>query len=83
MTTRSTGRPRRPTLKPIRMTRDEFAAQYGLVCDALCRALWADMYGIEPDDGILHTSDEARRVALAVFEALRIEEDEPEIPSNT
>lgn len=52
---------------------DDYTEAYSRVCDALCRALWADRYGIAPDDPFMHTSSEARRVANAVFDALDIE----------
>jgi hypothetical protein len=55
------------------MNEDQFAE----LCDALCRILWADRYGIEPygapNDGICHTSDEARRLALIVMDAMEEE----------
>lgn len=58
--------------EPIVLDPIDFADRYGRVCDALCRALWADRYGIAEDDGLLHTSDEARHCANAVFDALGI-----------
>lgn len=59
-------------LKPIVLDPDDLAERYARVCNALCRAMWADRYGIREDDGLMHTSDEARRVTNAVFEALLI-----------
>lgn len=54
---------------------DDKAVLFSRLCDTLCRELWADRYGILPDDGIEHTSDEARRVAMAIFDRLGLWED--------
>ena len=51
---------------------NESSERYGRVCDALCRTLWADRYGISKNDPFKHTSDEVRRVATAIFEAMEI-----------
>ena len=59
-------------LEPIPLDPQDLSIRFGRACDALCRALWADRYGIAENDGHLHTSDEARRVAKAVFDAIGI-----------
>lgn len=63
-------------MKKIILEHDDIVERYAHTCDALCRALWAKRYGISKNDPMMHTSDEARRVANAVFEALGIEEKE-------
>jgi hypothetical protein len=56
------------------MTTDEAVEKFALVCDAIERIFYAEEDGIEPYeiDGLGHTSTEARKAALAVFEALGI-----------
>lgn len=50
----------------------EFAEAFSVACDAVCRSVFADRYGIRPDDGVRHTSTEARRITKAVFDAVGI-----------
>jgi hypothetical protein len=59
----------------IELDSEDYVHRYGLACDAVLRMLhpdWAD-----EDDGLVHTSDDARAVALAVFEAIGVVEREP------
>lgn len=63
---------RKPRHRLAKMTGDGTEA-FSAVCDTLCRTLWPDQYGIDPDDDdgpYGHTNSEARRVAVAIFEAL-------------
>lgn len=43
---------------------------YALVCDAIARTLYDD---IDPNDGLLHTSKQARSLALQIFEIVGLE----------
>jgi hypothetical protein len=65
-------------MAPITLNQDDYVEAYGLACDAIERGVWAEHDGgIDPDDGLLHTSDYARRVAMAVFDAVGVVADPP------
>lgn len=50
---------------------DELAEKYGALCDYLFQNFLTDG---EWNDGLLHTSDEARRHATAIFDLLELHE---------
>lgn len=55
--------------EPTIVSHDRYAERYSAMCDAICRILWPDKYGIEPGDGVRHTSDAARKLANVFMEA--------------
>lgn len=74
---------------PLILTEVEYGRAYARATDAICRELYAGLGAcgnphhaglscISPDDGLLHTSPEARRLALAVLDAVGIWTEETE-----
>jgi hypothetical protein len=55
------------------VSEEEYVDLFARACDAICRTAFSDLYGIPQDprdDAMWHTSDEARRIAVGVFEAI-------------
>jgi hypothetical protein len=61
----------------IVLSYDDYVDAYSLACDAICRTCFGEMYEIDPEDPVRHTSDEARRLVNAVFHAVGIEIELP------
>ena len=65
------------TSLPVVLQADEYRVAFAHACDAVERALNGPY---DPDDGLLHTSDEARAAAHAVFCAVGIIEKASDYP---
>lgn len=55
-----------------------FPSAFADACDLVTQLLWPEMYGTDPDDPNLHTSDPARQIAHLFCEVLGVSPEEDE-----